>query len=155
MRQDTSRNTEKKREWMKGQKTSTTVAASSKHASASRHCLFIAQPSSVKLPRVFVDVDCDPTSGSAQRFVSVIDTGSTRTFVTSALMDRLNVEFSKATDSGGNIVSLDGNPLPVLGVAKLVMSRMDGPQCPVVIPAMSVEALVMPELSVVAADTSI
>ena len=54
----------------------------------------------------------------------LIDTGSTRTLVTSALMDRLNVEFSKATDSGGNIVSLDGSPLPVLGAAKLVMSRM-------------------------------
>ena len=102
-----------------------------------------------------VDVDCDPTSGSAQRFVSVIDTGSTRTLVTSALMDRLNVEFSKATDSGGNIVCLDGSPLPVLGVAKLVMSRMDGPQCPVVIPAISVEALVLLELSVVAADVLI
>ena len=107
------------------------------------------------MPRVFVDVDCDPTSGSAQRFVSVIDTGSTRTLVTSALMDRLNVAFSKATDSGGNIVCLDGSPLPVLGVAKLVMRRMDGPQCPVVIPAMSVEALVLPELSVVAADVLI
>ena len=84
---------------MKAQKTSTAAAVSSEHASASGHCPCIAQPSSVKLPRVFVDVDCNPTSGSAQRFVSVIDTGSTRTLVTSALMDRLNVEFSKATDS--------------------------------------------------------
>ena len=146
---------EKRREWMKGQKTSTAAAGSSEHASASGHCLCIAQPLSVKLPRVFVDVDCDPTLGSAQLFVSVIDTGSTRTLVTSALMDRLDVEFSKATDSGRNIVSLDGSPLPVQGVAKLVMSRINGPQCPVVIPAMSVEALVLPELSVVAADVLI
>ena len=146
---------EKRHEWMKAQKTSTAATASSKHASASGHCLYIAQPSSIKLPRVFVDVDCDPTSGSAQRFVSVIDTGATRTPVTSALMDRLNVEFSKATDSGGNILCLDGSPLPVLGVAKLEMSRMDGPQCAVVIPAMSGEALVLPELSVVVADVLI
>ena len=50
---------------------------------------------------------------------------------------------------------LDGIPLPVLGVAKLVMSRINGPQCSVVIPARSVEALVLPELSVVAADVLI
>ena len=140
---------------MKAQKTSTAAAASSEHASASGHCLGIEHPSSIKLPRGFVDVDSDATSGSAQRFVSVIDTGSTRTLVTSALMDRLNVEFLKATDSRGNIVCVDGSPLPVLGVAKLVMSRIDGPQCPVVIPAMSVEDLVLPELSVVAADVLI
>ena len=117
---------EKRREWMKAQKTRAAEAASSEHASASGHCACIKQPSSVKLPRVFVDVDCDPTLGSAQRFVSVIDTGSTRMLVTSALMNRLNVEFSKATDSTRNIVCLDGNPLPVLGFAKLVMRRMDG-----------------------------
>ena len=146
---------EKRHEWMKAQKTSTAAAASSEHASTSRHCLYITQPSSVKLPRVFVDGDCDPTSGSAQRFVSGIDTGLTRTLVTLALMDRPNVEFSKATDSGENIVFLDGSPLPVLRVAKLIMSRMDGPQCRVVIPTMSVEALVMPDLSVVAADVLI
>ena len=102
---------------MKAQKTSTATAASSEHASASGHCLCIAQPSSVKLPRVFVDVDCDPTSRSAQRFVSVIDRASTRTLITSALMDLLNVEFSKATDSRGIIVCLDGSSFLVLSVS--------------------------------------
>ena len=149
------KNCEKRREWKEAQDSSTAAAASSEHASASGQCLCIAQPSSVNLPRVLADVDCDPTSGSAQQFVSVVDTGSTRKLVTSALMDRLNVDFSKATDSGGNIVCLDGRPLPVLGDAKLVMSRMDGPQCPVVIPARLAEALVLPILSVVSADVLI
>ena len=56
-----------------------------------------------------------------------------------------------------NIVCLDGSPLPVLGVAKLVFSHrnVDRPNSLVNMPLMPVEALLLLELLVVAADVLI
>ncbi|XP_065177095.1 uncharacterized protein LOC135806835 [Sycon ciliatum] len=111
----------------------------------SDRCLCMANLARPGLPKVFVDVSCDTASGVRVR--SVIDTGSTRTLVTSALVDQLGTPVTAHT--GQPVVALDGQPLRILGSALLKFVRED--DC-VSIPAVAMEVLVVPSLSVVGTD---
>eukprot|EP00117_Sycon_ciliatum_P011312 scpid18689/ scgid1770/ Gag-Pol polyprotein; Matrix protein p10; p20; Capsid protein p25; Nucleocapsid protein p14; Protease p15; Reverse transcriptase/ribonuclease H p90; Integrase p46 len=99
------------------------------------------------LPRIYTDVSSP--GGSCYRATAIVDTGSTRTLISRALLAHLpDVQLSRA-DSESTILALDGKPLDVLGSAQLQFHRNDGP---VRIPRTCVDVLVVPNLSVVAAD---
>ncbi|XP_065195653.1 uncharacterized protein LOC135827058 [Sycon ciliatum] len=129
--------------------------ASSEVAGASVHskdvCLLAsASPSCPKLPRVFVEC-AGPDASNSVRAAAVIDTGSTRTLVTEALLHRLGLDVTPLTNNDG-IVALDGNTMQTCGTVALKFWRHDGP---VSIHEVVLNAVVVPDLCVVAADVLI
>eukprot|EP00117_Sycon_ciliatum_P032472 scpid101647/ scgid25174/ len=91
--------------------------ASSEVAGASVHskdvCLLAsASPSCPKLPRVFVQC-AGPDVSDSERAAAVIDTGSTHTLVTEALLHCLGLDVTPLTNSD-SIVALDGNTMQVV-----------------------------------------
>ena len=71
------------------------------------------------------------------RYKALIDTGSTQTLVSSAVVQDLGGDLSLLEEEDG-IVALDGEPLPVQGTLELLYSRSDGA---VIIPPVIVNTL--------------
>ena len=111
-------------------------------------CLATASSARPKLPRVFVE--CTVDSNTWERVPAVIDTGSNRTLIAESLLHRLDVSVPRGPSEG--IVALDGKMLETRGTVTLKCRREDGA---VSIPEVEVCAVVVPELSVVAADVLI
>ena len=78
-----------------------------------------------------------------------MDTGSTRTLISRALLAHMPDMLLSRADSESTILVLDGKPINVLDSAQLQFHRNDGP---VRIPRTCVDVLVVPNLLVVAVD---
>ena len=88
-------------------------------------CLLASASSSCpKLPRVFVEC-AGPSASDTERAAAVIDTGSTRTLVTEALLHCLGLDVTPLTNSD-SVVALDGNTMQTCGTVTLTFSRHDG-----------------------------
>ena len=139
-----NKNCEQRKKWLASQPKKDVAGAS---VQAVSHCLMASANSSRSgLPHVFVDYAA-PASDEWQRAISVIDTGSSRTLVSESLLDHLDVDVEQGSEN--NIVALDGNQLSTRGTVKLKFRRNDGP---VSIPEIIIEAVVLPDLCVVAAN---
>ena len=99
------------------------------------------------LPRIFVETSCSADFKDSLRARSVVDTGATRTMITTDMLTRIGAAVEP--NLGGDIVALDGKPLTVLGVAALHCRRLDGP---VAMRPVSVHALVVPDLDIICCD---
>ena len=133
-----------RKQWLESTRASSAAASDAATTNiTSDKCLCVANLQRPGLPKVFVFVS-EP-GGLECRVRSVIDTGSTRTLVTSSVAEQLHLPV--APHVGQPIVALDGVPLQVLGVATAQFQRHDST---VVIPSVSIDVLVVPELSVVA-----
>ena len=116
-------------------------------------CLLVSASSSCpKLPRVFVEC-AGPNASDSERAAVVIDTSSTRTLVTEAMLHCLGLDVTPLTNSG-SIVALDGNTMQPCGTVTLTFWRHEGP---VSIHEVVLKAVVVPDLCVhvVAADVLI
>ena len=97
-------------------------------------------------------VECaGPNVSDSERAAAVIDTGSTRTLVTEALLHCLGLDVTPLTNSD-SIVALDGNTMQTCGTVTLTFWRHDGP---VSIHEVVLNAVVAPDLYVVAAGVLI
>ena len=94
--------------------------------------------------------DPNPRGSKSALTPAVIDTSSNRTLITESLLHRLDVSVPRGPSEG--IVALDGKMLETCGTVALKCRREDGA---VSIPEVEVCAVVVPKLSVVAADVLI
>ena len=104
------------------------------------------------LPRIYVDVSCNADGENQCRAAALVDTGSTRTFLSKSVVDDLEADICGMPPGSGGIVALDGNPLEVLGTLDVSLCRLDGP---VHLEPIVVTALVVPSLSVIRTDALI
>ena len=136
---------EARKTWLASQK----VSAAATSDQRSDECLCTPEERSngrVGLPRVFVDVRTDGNE-RWERLRAVIDTGSSRYFVSRQVVSHLDGQmFPYQT---GPIVSLDGATLDVQGMLQLKYVRDNGA---VSIPETLHDTLVLPELSTINAD---
>ena len=99
-------------------------------------------------------VECAGLNASdSERSAAVIDTGSTRTLVTEALLHCLGLDVTPLTNSD-SVAALDGNTMQTCGTVTLTFWRHEGP---VRIHEVVLNAVVVPDLCVhvVAADVLI
>ena len=116
--------------------------------SGTNECLCIVSTQG-RLPRVHLEVRLRESDAKMERVRSVVDTGSTRTLVSQALVDKLGVAQNSMKKPSSGIVALDGKPLNVVGSILLSFKRNDGP---VRLPPVTLGVLVVPDLSVVSSD---
>ena len=137
-----------RKKWMESH-SQPSAAAAEPTRSAEDTCLCtVPSPGRQNLPKVYVDVAVD--GGDWCRVRSVIDTGSTKTLVTIALVERVHAVLEQQPEEP--ILALDGKPLQLLGRATMKFVRNDGP---VSIHPVTMSVLVVPELSVVGTEVLI
>ena len=102
------------------------------------------------LPKIFVDVRPAGATGSpATRCRAAVDTCSSRTLVLQEFAKRESREVTNSSSSDTTIVGLDGRPLTLHGQLCLEIERQDDN---VVLPLLTITALVVDNLNVVGAE---
>eukprot|EP00117_Sycon_ciliatum_P045998 scpid93880/ scgid32998/ len=97
------------------------------------------------LPHIFVDVSPDGDTWARAR--GVIDTGSTRTLISSEFASECNLV--PLANSGSTMMTIDGQFMTVIGTVPVKLQRTDGA---VSLPCISVDACVVDTLDVVQSE---
>ena len=138
-----------RKQWLQGRDQ---VAAAAPTTEEPRDKCLYTVSGTAELPSSYVDVSCNAGGGNQCKAAALVDTGSTRTFLSKSVVDDLGADICGVPPGSGRIVALDGNPLEVLGTLNASLCQLDGP---VHLEPIVVTVLVVPSLSVIRTDALI